>query len=167
MQIAKAERPQQCLRLLHPPAPIAVDENDAPALDCEFTGQRYRREIAVVVAPHRFDWGDAFKSGDCLGAADVARMQDEIDPAESFEDAIGEAIEELRTMGVRDNPDPRRQLPDPGRLQPGRVGAFGIGAPVDGMQGRRGEKVCAGLVQVQVDVGEGKPGAVGLATGVD
>ena len=84
-----------------------------------------------MVAPHRFDWGDAFKSGDCLGAADVARMQDEIDPAESFEDAIGEAIEELRTMGVRDNPDPRRQLPDPGRLQPGRVGAFGVGAPVE------------------------------------
>jgi hypothetical protein len=120
-----------------------------------------------VVAPHRFDWGDAFKSGDCLGGADVARMQDEIDTAESFEDAIGEAIEELRTVGIRDNPDPRRQLLDPGRLQPGRVGAFGIGAPVESMQGRRGEKVCAGLVQVQVYVGEGKPRAVGLATDID
>jgi hypothetical protein len=143
-----------------------VNENDAPALNREIASQRQRRQVEVVVAPHRFDWGDLFKGGDRLGAADIARMEDEIDPAKSFEDAIGEAIEELRTVGVRDDPDPRRQLLDPGRLQPGRVGAFGVGAPVERMQGRRGEKVRAGLVEVQVDVGEGKPGAVGLATGV-
>jgi len=94
-------------------------------------------------------------------------MQDEIDPAESFEDAIGEAIEELRTMGVRDNPDPRRQLPDPGRLQPGRVGAFGIGARVECVERGRGENMCSSLVQVQVNVGERIPGAIRLAARVD
>jgi hypothetical protein len=70
-------------------------------------------------------------------------------------------------VGVRNDPDPRRQLLDPGRLQPGRVGALGVGATVECVQRRRGEKVGTGLVQGQVDIGERKPGAVGLTACVD
>jgi hypothetical protein len=60
-------------------------------------------------------------------------MQDDVHPAKSLEDPIRKAIEELRTVCVRDDPDPCRQLLDPGRLQPGRVGAFGVGAPLQRM----------------------------------
>jgi hypothetical protein len=67
---------------------------------------------------------------------------------------------------VRDDPDARRQLLDPGRLQAGRVGAFGIGALVKRVNRRRGEEVRARLIQVQVDVGERKPRAVGLPSRV-
>lgn len=131
VQVAETQRPQQRLRLLHPAAPIAVDEHDAPSLDRELATQGQRRQIAIVIAPHRFDWRDAFKSRDRLGSADITCVKDEIDPAKRLEDSIRKTIEELGAVGVRDDPDPGRQLLDPGRLQPGRVGAFGVGSPVE------------------------------------
>lgn len=120
-----------------------------------------------MVTAHGFDGSDAFKLCDCLGSADIARMQNEIDPAQGGKESIRETIDEFRTVGVSDDPDSRRQLLDPGRLHPGRVCALGIGSGVERMKCGRGENVRTSLVQVQVDVGEGKPGAVGLATGVD
>jgi hypothetical protein len=64
-------------------------------------------------------------------------VQYELDPAQGLEQPIRQTVEELRTMGVRDDPDARRQLLDPGRLQPGRVRAFGVGALVKRMDRRR------------------------------
>lgn len=107
MQIAEAERPQQRLRFLHPAAPIAVDEHDAPALDRELAAQRQRRQMFIVVASHRFDWSDAFESRDRLRSVDITSVQDEIHPAKRFEDSIRETIEELRAVRVRDDPNPR------------------------------------------------------------
>jgi hypothetical protein len=121
----------------------------------------------VVVTPHGGYRRDSLESRNRLRAGDIARVQDEVDPAKSFEDAIRKAIEELRTVCVRDDPDARRQLLDPGRLQAGRVGAFGIGAGVECVKRGRGEDMGARLVQVQIDVGERKPRAVRLATRVD
>jgi hypothetical protein len=84
-----------------------------------------------VVSPYGLDWGDLFESRDGVGPGYVTRVEDEVDSAESVENSIREAIEELGTVGVSDDPDACRQLLDPGRLQPGRVGAFGVGAPVE------------------------------------
>jgi len=64
VQITEAERPQQRLRFLHPAAPIAVNEHDAPAFDRELAAQRQRGQIFIVVAAYRFDWSDAFESRD-------------------------------------------------------------------------------------------------------
>ena len=86
-----------------------------------------------MIAPHCLDWSDAFESRDRLRPVDITGMHDEVDAAKSLEDSLRKSVEELRAMGVRDNPDPGRQLLDPGRLQPGRVGAFGVGAPVERM----------------------------------
>jgi hypothetical protein len=110
-----------------------VDENDAPALDRELAGERQRGQVAIVVTPHGLNRGDAFESRDRLRPADITGVQDQVNAAEYLEDSFWQAVEELRTMGVRDDSDPRRQLLDPGRLQPGRVGALGVGAPLQRM----------------------------------
>jgi len=167
MQIAQAQRPQQGLRLLDPSGAIPVHHHYPLAFDGDLADERERRKVMVVVTSHRRHRSDALESRNRLRASDIARVQDQVDAAKSFEDAIRKAIEELRTVGVRDDSDARRQLLDPGRLQAGRVRAFGIGAGVECMEGGRGEDMGARLVQVQVDVGERKPGAVRLATRVD
>jgi hypothetical protein len=64
-------------------------------------------------------------------------VQYEVDSPQCLEKPIWQTIEEFRTVGVRDHPDARRQLLDPGRLQPGRVRAFGVGALVKRMDRRR------------------------------
>jgi hypothetical protein len=59
------------------------------------------------------------------------------------------------------------ELFDPGCLQARHVRASGVGARVQRVDGSGRESVRACLVQVQVDVGQRKPGAVGLAARVD
>jgi len=131
--VAEAQSPDQSLRLLHPAAPIAVYEHDSAALDHQLAAQRQSLQIAIMVAQHSLDRRDSFEGGESLRPADIASMEDEIHASKHLEDSIRETIEELRAVGVRDDPDPGRQLLDPGRLQAGRVGAFGVGAPIERM----------------------------------
>lgn len=106
MQIAQAQCPQQRLRLFHPPAPVAVDENDSTALDGQLASQRQPRQSAIVVAAHRLDRRDALEGGNRLRAADVTGVQDEIDPPKNFENTIWKAIEELRAVCVGHDANP-------------------------------------------------------------
>ena len=108
MQVAKAERPQQRLRLLHPAAQVAVNEHDPPAFNADLSALGQRGQVSVVVAADRFDRSDLFELRDGLRRDDVAGMQDEVDSAQRLEKAIGQAVEKLGAVGVSDHSDSRR-----------------------------------------------------------
>ena len=109
MQVAKAERPQQRLRLLYPAAHVAVHEHDPPAFHGDLSALGQRCQPSIVVAADGIDGGDAFELGDGLRCDDVAGVQDEVDSAQDLEETIRQAVEKLRTVGVSDHPDARRQ----------------------------------------------------------
>ena len=60
-----------------------------------------------MVTSHSFDGGDAFERRNRLRPTDITRMKNEINSRKDFEDSIRKVIEELRTVGVCDDPDPR------------------------------------------------------------
>src|SRR5690242_14567280 len=73
---AEGDRPQKSGGLLQPAAPVAVDEHDPPALHDELSMERQRRQVAVVVAPHRLDRGDPGELFQGGFAVDVPGVKD-------------------------------------------------------------------------------------------
>ena len=144
-----------------------MHHNDASPFNGDLAAEGDCRQLSIVVTTHCLDGSYAFELRDRVVAIDVSCMQDEIDPVQGGKESIRQTIQELGTVGVSDDPDSCRQLLDPGRLQAGRVCALGIGSGIERMERGRGENVRARLVQVQVDVGERKPRAVGLPSRVD
>ena len=123
-----------------------MHQNDASPFDGHLAAERDCRQVSIVVTPHCLDGSYAFELRDRVMAIDVSCMQDEIDTVQGCKESIRQAIQKFRAVGVSDDPDTRRQLLDPGRLQTGRVCALGIGSGVEGMERRRGENVRASLV---------------------
>ena len=81
VQTAETESPQQCLRLLHPSGPIAMNQHDAPPFDDDLAAQRKCSHVSIVITPNCLDRCDLFQRGDGLGLADVAGMENQVDPA--------------------------------------------------------------------------------------
>ena len=109
MQVAEAESPDERLRLLYPAAPVAVHNHYPPAFYADLSARRQRCEVSIMVPTDGLDRGDAFELGEGLRCDDVAGVQDEVNATEHLENAIGQAVEKLRAMGVCDYPDSRRQ----------------------------------------------------------
>ena len=105
MKGAKRQRPQQRLRLFQPTAAVAVNHDDALALDRELPGQRERVQRPIVVPANGLDRGDAAKLGESLGSIDIPRMKDQSHAAHGLEEAVREMVDELRTVRVRNDSD--------------------------------------------------------------
>ena len=120
MQVAQAERPQQRLRFLDQTASVAMNQDDPPALDQDLPAGRQVQQRTIVIPAHRFDRGDLLELRDGLCAVDVARMEDEVDPAQDLEDSVWQSLEEFRAVGIGDHADAGRQAGVGGGAGPGR-----------------------------------------------
>jgi hypothetical protein len=57
-----------------------VRDHDSLALHHCFAYGGQLTQLGVVIAANRFDACDALEVGDCRGAGDVPRVEDQIDP---------------------------------------------------------------------------------------
>lgn len=69
-----------------------MNEDDAPSFDDDLAAERKRRHVSIVVTPHGLDRSDSFERGDGLGLTDVARMENQVDPAQRLEKRIRQAL---------------------------------------------------------------------------
>ena len=127
-----------------------------------------------MVPAHGLDRSNALQFRDGRGAGDVPAVKDEVDPTQELEEAIRQPVDKFGAVGVGDHADARGQagrmtdrargvgLLDTGGLQACSVCAPGVSAGIQRVHRARGESVCVRLVEVQIDVGERKPGAIGL-----
>lgn len=105
LQVAEAQRPEQCLRFLDPMSAVAVHQHDLPSLDRDLSTQREGVEIPVVITADCYDRCDALELGDGLRAADIPGMQDQVDATQDLVDSLGQMIEKFWAVSVRDHPD--------------------------------------------------------------
>jgi len=105
MEVAERDSPQKRLGLFEPAAAIAVHDHDALALDGELahTGER---PVAIVVSPDHLDRCNAPQSIEGCSSVHVAGVEDQVDPAQHFEEAFRQASHELRAVCVGDHADP-------------------------------------------------------------
>jgi len=106
---AQAQGPEQGLRLLDPPAPVAMDDHDAPALNPHLPAGRKIAKGNVVVPPHSLDRSDGSQRSESFRTGHIARVNHEVDPSKHLEQPLWEAVEELWAVRIRDHTDARRQ----------------------------------------------------------
>ena len=58
-----------------------------------------------MVAAHSLDGSDARELVECRGAVHVPRVEDDLDSVEDLEKLVGQAVEKLRAVCVRDDAD--------------------------------------------------------------
>ena len=106
---AERQSPEQGLRLLEPAAAIAMNDDDAPALDGDLPAQGQGGERSIVVAANGLDRRDATQLRDGLGTIDVPGVNDQVHAAQDLEEAFGQMLQELRAVRVRNDSDSGRQ----------------------------------------------------------
>src|SRR5450756_1133168 len=112
-EVTEAQSPQEGVGLLQPAAALAMHHHDSPSLHAYLARHWQPLERTVMIAPHRLDRRQAPQGCESLLAIDVAGMKYEVDAGENLEEAVGQPLEELGTVRVRDDADARRHVHRP------------------------------------------------------